>query len=137
MRSIRQRRGALALGLIISLMGSAALPETAAHASSAHDGASLALVAYSTPQEAYGLILKAFQKTKAGQGVSFTQSYGASGEQSSAVAAGLPADVVAFSLEPDINRLVKAHLVNSTWYKNRYHGFVTDSTVVFGVRKGN
>ena len=63
----------------------------------------LALVAYSTPREAYGQLISAFQKTAAGKGVSFSQSYGASGEQSRAVAAGLDADIVAFSLAPDVS----------------------------------
>src|SRR5829696_2626414 len=67
---------------------------------------SLTLVAYSTPQEAYEEIIPAFQKTSAGKNVDFEQSYAASGEQSRAVEAGLPADVVAFSLEPDVTRLV-------------------------------
>src|SRR5947199_10579622 len=84
-----------------------------ARAAHTHDGVTLTLVAYSTPQEAYSLIIPAFQKTKAGNGVSFQTSYGASGDQSRAVASGLPADVVAFSLEPDIGRLVKAGLVSS------------------------
>src|SRR3982750_731495 len=56
----------------------------------------LSLVAYSTPREAYAKLIPAFQKTAAGKDVSFSQSYGASGEQSRAVAAGLGADVVAF-----------------------------------------
>ena len=47
----------------------------------------------------------------AGKGVAFSESYGASGDQSRAVEAGLPADVVAFSLAPDMTRLVKAGLV--------------------------
>jgi sulfate transport system substrate-binding protein len=95
------------------------------------------LVAYSTPQEAYGLLIPAFQKTKAGAGVTFQTSFGASGDQSIAVSNGLPADIVAFSLEPDIGRLVGKGLVAKNWYKNKYHGFVTDSVVVFAVRKGN
>jgi sulfate transport system substrate-binding protein len=49
----------------------------------------------------------------------------------------LPADVVAFSLEPDITRLVKAGLVDSNWNKDAYKGMVTDSVVVLAVRKGN
>ena len=61
----------------------------------------LTLVAYSTPKEAYVQLIPAFQKTHAGQGVSFSQSYGASGDQSRAVDGGLHADVVAFSLEPE------------------------------------
>jgi sulfate/thiosulfate-binding protein len=97
----------------------------------------LTLVAYSTPREAYQDLIKAFQATPAGRDVSFAQSYGASGEQSRAVAAGLPADVVAFSLEPDISKLVAAGLVAPDWNANRTHGMVTDSVVVFVVRKGN
>src|SRR5215475_14134145 len=95
----------------------------------------LSLVAYSTPQAAYQQIIKAFQKTPAGKNVKFTQSYGASGDQSRAVAAGQKADVVAFSLEPDITRLVTAKLVDPSWNTNQYKGFVTDSVVVIATRK--
>ena len=98
--------------------------------------AQLSLVAYSTPQAAYDQIIKAFQATPQGRDITFTESFGASGDQSRAVEAGLAADVVAFSLEPDIGRLVKAGLVSSSWYKNKYHGFVTDSVVVFVVPDG-
>src|SRR5437870_348825 len=97
----------------------------------------LTLVAYSTPKEAYGQLISAFQKTGAGNGVSFSQSYGASGEQSRAVAAGLDADIVAFSLEPDITSLVQKHLVSPSWNKNPYRGMVTRSVVVFVLRDGN
>src|SRR5579872_5659009 len=74
------------------------------------DSVSLTLAAYSTPQAAYAEIIPAFQKTKAGSGVTFATSYGASGDQSRAVKNGLQADVVALALEPDINALVKAGL---------------------------
>ena len=74
-------------------------------------GEKLSLVAYSTPQEAYEEIIPAFEKTADGKGVTFNQSYGASGEQARAVEGGLPADVVAFSLAPDVDRLVDADLV--------------------------
>jgi sulfate/thiosulfate transport system substrate-binding protein len=97
----------------------------------------LALVAYSTPQGAYTKLIKAFQATEAGKNISFTQSYGASGDQSRAVAAGLKADVVNFSLEPDMTRLVKAKLVDASWNANQYKGMITDSVVVIGTRKGN
>src|SRR5256884_8715155 len=97
----------------------------------------LSLVAYSTPREAYGQLIPAFQKTAAGNGVSFSQSYGASGEQSRAVAAGLDADLVAFSLEPDITSLVQKKLVAENWNKDKWHGMVTRSVVVFIVRDGN
>ncbi|MDX6640044.1 MAG: sulfate/thiosulfate transport system substrate-binding protein, partial [Solirubrobacteraceae bacterium] len=97
----------------------------------------LSLIAYSTPQVVYDDAIPAFQKTAAGKGVGFDQSYGASGDQSRAVAGGLPADVVEFSLAPDMTRLVKAGLVAPTWANNPHKGFVTDSVVALIVRKGN
>ena len=78
-----------------------------------------------------------FQKTAAGKDVSFSQSYGASGEQARAVKAGLKADVVALSLAPDIDELVKAGLVFKGWTKKPYKGMVTNSLVVFVLRDGN
>jgi sulfate/thiosulfate-binding protein len=100
-------------------------------------GPTVALVAYSTPREAYAELIPAFQKTDAGKDVEFSESYGSSGEQSRGVEAGLPADVVEFSLTPDMTRLVEAGLVGKTWDQNRYDGFVTKSVVVLVVRKGN
>ncbi|HSR25611.1 MAG TPA: sulfate ABC transporter substrate-binding protein [Candidatus Eisenbacteria bacterium] len=99
--------------------------------------ARLTLVAYSTPQGAYEKIIAAFQKTAQGRNVTFSESYGASGDQSRAVDSGLPADVVAFSLEPDMTRLVKHGLVAAEWSADQYRGNVTDSVVVLAVRKGN
>lgn len=103
----------------------------------AASGNSITLVAYSTPAAAYGQIISAFGKTSAGKGISFSQSYGASGDQARAVADGLHADVVNLSLQPDLGILVNAGIVKPSWYKNSHHGFVTDSVVVFDVRKGN
>src|SRR3954462_4533716 len=97
----------------------------------------LALVAYSTPKDAYAEIIPAFQKTAAGMGVTFSQSYGASGAQSRAITAGLPTDVAALSLAPDITKLVDAGLVAKNWDADAYHGMVTRSVVVLVVRKGN
>ena len=100
------------------------------------DGSKLTLVAYSTPREVYAKLTKSFAKTDAGKGVSFDESYGSSGEQSRAVESGLPADVVAFSLAPDVDRLVEAGMVADDWAGD-YRGMVTNSVVVFAVRKGN
>jgi sulfate transport system substrate-binding protein len=97
----------------------------------------LSLVAYSTPQAAYTQIIKAFQQTPVGRDVTFRQSYGASGDQSRSVVNGLKADIVAFSLEPDMTRLVKAGLVAADWKSGPGNGMVTDSVVVIGTRKGN
>ena len=73
----------------------------------------------------------------AGEGTSFSSSYGASGDQSRAVESGLPADIVAFSLAPDITRLVKANIVSPDWTSEPHKGIVTDSVTTFVVRKGN
>jgi sulfate/thiosulfate transport system substrate-binding protein len=97
----------------------------------------ISLVAYSTPRDAYAKLIPAFTDTSAGKGTSFQQSYGASGEQARAVIAGLKADVVAFSLDPDMTSLVKAKLVAPNWKQNKFGGMVTRSVVVFVVRKGN
>src|SRR5438046_4478547 len=119
----------------IALLGIALLAGSAAGASK---GTSIDLVAYSTPKDAYGKIISAFQSTSAGQGVNFTQSYGASGDQARAVAAGQPADLVALSLAPDIDFLVKKNIVPKNWRSaNQYHGVVSNSVVVLVVRDGN
>jgi sulfate transport system substrate-binding protein len=97
----------------------------------------LSLVSYSTPREAYAKLIPLFQKTPAGADVSFTQSFGASGDQTRAIIAGLKADIAALSLAPDMNELVKEGLVDSKWDRQSYKGMVTDSLVVFVVRNGN
>jgi sulfate/thiosulfate transport system substrate-binding protein len=131
----------LALGLLLALGALAAAgcggSSTASDGGGGGDGAKLTLVAYSTPEEAYKELIPAFNKTSEGKGVGFDQSYAASGEQSRAVEGGLPADVVEFSLEPDMARLVDAGLVDADWNKNEHKGMVTNSVVVFMVRKGN
>ena len=118
----------------IALLGVALLAGSAAGAS---QGGSVDLVAYSTPKDAYGKIISAFQKTQAGDGTSFSQSYGASGDQARAVAAGQNADLVALSLAPDIDLLVGKGLVPKSWAANSHRGIVSDSVVVFVVRDGN
>jgi sulfate/thiosulfate-binding protein len=99
--------------------------------------AQLSLIAYSTPQAAYDQIIKAFQATSQGKNITFTESFGASGDQSRAVEAGLSADVVAFSLAPDMTRLVKDGIVAAGWNSGDHNGIVTDSVVALVVRKGN
>ncbi|HYZ27928.1 MAG TPA: sulfate ABC transporter substrate-binding protein [Thermoleophilaceae bacterium] len=119
----------------------AAIPVIAACGGSANGssdgGGRLSLVAYSTPKEAYAALIPAFNKTQAGKGVSFTQSYGPSGDQARAVESGLPADIVALSLAPDVQKLVDAKKVAAGWEQGADKGFVTNSVVAFVVRKGN
>ncbi len=100
-------------------------------------GGSVGLVAYSTPKPAYTVLDQDFTATKAGSGVSISPSFGPSGTQATSVVDGLPADVVNFSLEPDMTKLVKAGLVSSSWAKGATKGMVTNSIVSFIVRPGN
>jgi sulfate transport system substrate-binding protein len=120
-----------------STSSSSASNAAATSSPSGNGSAQLALVAYSTPKSAYDKLTAAFAQTGAGKGVTFSESFGASGSQSRAVASGQPADVVAFSTAPDVTRLVKAGLVSSSWDANPERGIVTDSVVVLVVRKGN
>jgi len=121
------------IALIIIVLAALVVPVAGARST---DGA-INLVAYSTPKQAFSTLIPAFQKTAAGQGVDFTQSYGPSADQAQAVVNGLPADVVDLSLAPDMQTLVKAGLVSSTWDKNKYKGIVTRSVVAFVFRPGN
>jgi sulfate transport system substrate-binding protein len=102
-------------------------------------GAKLDVVGYSTPESVYAETLEpAFAKTASGQGVSFSNSFGASGDQSRAVAAGQPAAVVHFSQAGDMERLVEeGGIVAKDWNKNQYKGIGSNSVVVLVVRKGN
>lgn len=97
----------------------------------------LSLVSYSTPQAAFEDIIKEFQKTPEGENVTFAKSFGASGEQSRAVANGLKADIVEFSLESDMTRLVDAGLVDKSWNTGPQKGMVSNSVVVLATREGN
>ncbi|MBS1678036.1 MAG: extracellular solute-binding protein [Actinobacteria bacterium] len=102
-------------------------------------GAKLSVVGYSTPESVYAESLEpAFEKSPQGKGVSFSNSFGASGDQSRAVAAGQPASIVHFSVSSDMERLVEeGELVSKDWEKEPYGGYATDSVVVILVEKGN
>jgi sulfate transport system substrate-binding protein len=140
--SARLRRLVAAAAAVPAVLGAAACgggPGSAASSGSGENasGGNVHLVAYSTPQKVYEKLIPQFQRTAAGKGSTFTQSFGASGAQARAVLAGQPADVVEFSLETDMTKLVQADLVAKDWNAGRYKGIVTDSVVTFLVRKGN
>ena len=97
----------------------------------------LSLVAFSVPKAANAAIETAFAATPQGEGTTWIESYGASGDQSRAVVAGLEADYVHFSLEGDVTRLVKEGLVADTWNACPNKGIVSTSVVVIAVRPGN
>ncbi len=97
----------------------------------------LTLVAYAVPEPGWSKIIPAFAATEEGKGVAVTTSYGASGDQSRAVVDGKPADIVNFSVEPDITRLVKADKVAKDWNTDATKGIPFGSVVSLVVRKGN
>jgi sulfate/thiosulfate transport system substrate-binding protein len=124
----RRAVGALA-ALIVAVTGLSAC-------SSSASAKSIRVVAYSVPQPAYTALAAAFAKTSAGRGVTVKGSYGPSGAQSKAVLAGQKADYVAFSVEPDLTKLVPSK-VGADWNFGATNGLVSDSVVVIVVRKGN
>lgn len=128
---------AAALAAVAALAAGSATAAPARHAAK-QDGVKLSLVGYSVAREEYKDIIPAFQRTPDGQGVTFDQSFGASGDQARAVVNGLPADVVHLSLEPDVKTLVDAGLVDAGWKKQLpNNGIPTTSVVVFVLRDGN
>jgi sulfate transport system substrate-binding protein len=100
-------------------------------------GETISLNAFSVMEAANEPVFEDFEGTDAGDGVTFETSYGASGDQSRAVVAGADADVVHYSLEGDVTRLVDEGLVADDWKDNATNGIATSSVVVFVVRKGN
>lgn len=127
----------VALGAGLLALSGTLVGATGAGAASEPSGV-VDLVAYSTPAPAYTVLVRDFQKTPAGKNVLVESSFGASGTQSKNVVAGQPADVVNFSLATDMERLVAAGLVSTTWGSSPVnHGYVTNSVVAFAVPKGN
>src|ERR671910_3273636 len=130
-------RIAVGVAAIAAILGVAACGGDDSEGSS-NGGGTVNLVAYSTPQELYEQSIEpAFEESPDGSGVTFENSFGASGDQARAVESGLPADVVHLSLEPDMQTLVDAGLVAEDWADNEYDGIVQNSVVTFLVREGN
>jgi sulfate/thiosulfate-binding protein len=108
------------------------------NATGSSSGGKLDVVGYSTPEAVYEEALEpGFEATADGEGVSFSNSFGASGDQSRAVEAGQPASVVHFAQGGDMIRLVEGGQVAPDWDKNEFKGIAQDSVVVMTVREGN
>jgi sulfate transport system substrate-binding protein len=137
----RRRAVAVALAALatvgLTACGGGASDTTAGKNDTGGATSSLTLVAYSVPKPGFDKVIPAFNKTDPGKGVQIQQSYGASGDQSRKVKDGAAADVVNFSVEPDITRLVDAGLVDASWNADANKGIPFTSVVVLAVRKGN
>jgi sulfate/thiosulfate transport system substrate-binding protein len=144
-REVTRRRSATValpaalFALLIAAVAAGCGNSSSSSSSSSSVGGKLDVVGYSTPESVYAETLEpAFEKTPQGKGVSFSNSFGASGDQSRAVAAGQPASILHFSQAGDMERLVEeGELVSKNWEDDRYHGIATDSVVVIVVKKGN
>lgn len=98
----------------------------------------LNLVAYSTPKPVMEKLIRDWKRTPAGKDVSFTQSYGSSGSQARAVAAGQPCDVAFLSTGLDVDTVASSGLVRKNWNSTLPNGgTAADSVVAFVVRQGN
>lgn len=125
------------LGVFVFLTLVSAIPASHAQAETRE----LLLGAYTVPKEAYEKrIIPAFEqawKKKTGEIIHVRSAFSASGAQARAIVGGLEADVAAFSLESDLQHLVKAKLITHDWKQAPARGVVTTSVVALGVRRGN
>ncbi|MFZ2512548.1 MAG: sulfate ABC transporter substrate-binding protein [Gordonia sp. (in: high G+C Gram-positive bacteria)] len=137
MRSVSSIVVALALTVLLAACG-AGSTDTPGGVDISTGSRHLNLIAYAVPKTGFDRVIPAFRATPEGGDIGFSQSYGASGDQSRKVARGLPADVVNFSVAPDVTRLVKAGLVDADWESQAPNNSVPfGSVVALVVREGN
>ena len=127
------------LALLIAVFAAGCGSSSDSTGSGSSGGGKLDVVGYSTPEAVYTESFEPdFEATPEGSGVSFSNSFGASGDQSRAVVAGQPAAIVHFSQAGDMERLVEeGEIVAKDWDKGTYKGIAADSVVVMIVRNGN
>jgi sulfate/thiosulfate transport system substrate-binding protein len=146
----RPRRTLLAASALLALAGAACGGGTTNVATSnAAAGESctpaespvVTLAAYSNVYDVYGKLVSAFQadwkESHDDQSVQFLTSFGGSTSQAQAVVNGLQADIVALSLDPDIQLIQDAGLITHDWKSDQDAAKVASSAVVFDVRPGN
>lgn len=139
LKSAQRWKAATALALsatVVAACGGGA-SDVAGEGGGADTHTTLTLVAFAVPEPGWARSIPAFAATPEGEGIGVTASYGASGDQSRGVESGKPADVVNFSVEPDVTRLVKAGLVDEDWNAGVQKGLPFGSVVSFAVREGN
>lgn len=122
---------------VAAALSAAVIAGCAPGGSGAEGSTTLSLVGFAVPRAGNNAAQAAFAETAAGRSTRWRESYGASGDQSRAVAGGLGADFVHFSITPDMTRLVDAGIVAADWDDGFNQGIVTASVVALVVRKGN
>jgi sulfate/thiosulfate transport system substrate-binding protein len=149
MRRSRFRRFGLGLmvGLSLSCAIAACSSTTASNSSVSNlisaqkPPVEITLVSFAVTKAAHEAIIPKFveqwQKEHQ-QTVTFRQSYGGSGSQTRAVIDGLEADVAHLALALDVNKIVKAGLIEPGWEKEVPHdGIVSKSVAALVTREGN
>ncbi|OBI76034.1 sulfate ABC transporter substrate-binding protein [Mycobacterium asiaticum] len=141
-RRVPRRRHSVALALVFGLVGVLAAcrggpSDVVGGGGLANAKSTVTLVAYSVAEPGWSKVIPAFNASEEGNGVQVITSYGASGDQSRGVAEGKPADLVNFSVEPDITRLIKSGKVSKDWNTDATKGIPFGSVVTLVVRKGN
>ncbi len=126
-----------AAALALTVLASTSACSDPASGSSSGDKKQVSIVGFSILKTANKQVIADFQKTDAGKDVEFKESYGASGDQARAVIAGLKADEVHLSLEPDMTKLTDENLVDQDWKSGANKGIATQSVVAIVTRKGN
>src|ERR1700749_3290208 len=101
--------------LLLPALILAAVLASAAAAQARQSGTNLSLVAYSTPKTIMGTLITRFGHQPAGQGVSFSQSYGPSGAQAKAIVSGQPCDIAFLSTGLDMDTVADAGIVAKNW----------------------
>jgi sulfate/thiosulfate transport system substrate-binding protein len=148
---VRHRRLAVAIIGLLALAGAAC--SKASGSTPPSNGASggskctpadspvVTLAAYSNVYDVYGKLISNFQADwkdqHDGQSVQFLTSFGGSTTQAQNVVNGLQADIVALSLDPDVQTVQDAGLITHDWKSDQDASIVGSSAVVFDVRPGN
>jgi sulfate/thiosulfate-binding protein len=143
----RHRRLAVAACSVLALAAAACSTSAASTDGEAaggckpSDSPQITLAAYSNVYDVYGKLISNFQSDwkdrHNGQSVQFLTSFGGSTSQAQAVVNGLHADIVALSLDPDVQLIQDAGLITHDWTKDADASIVGSSAVVFDVRPGN
>jgi sulfate transport system substrate-binding protein len=131
---------ALAAGALLSV-ASCRSPQQGSESPSLASDQQLLLVSYAVTKGAYDRILPQFiadWKTKTGQTLRISTSYGGSGSQTRAVIDGLEADVVTLALAADVDKLQQAGLIAAGWETELpNNSIITNSAVALLTRPGN
>lgn len=137
MKTGRFARAAVVATVAMGLMACSAGSPGSDGDGEAAESVELNLVGFAVPKAANNAIQAKWAETPEGEGVRWVETYGASGDQSRAVVAGLKADYVHFSLYGDVQRLADEGLVAEDWDQDWNEGIVSSSLVVLAVRPGN